>query len=172
MKTNLIACFFLAVGVAAAPALSAAPAHEHSHEHAHGEHGPHGGDLIELGKGVYHAELCHDDTANEVTIYLLDAKAKQTVAAPLKEITLNFVVKRKPVQYKLTASPIKSDPKGQSSRFSTKDAALYRLIAESPEFHGRMSVAISGKQYVGTIHHHAHEHQHDHEQANKQKSRF
>ena len=172
MKTSTFACLFVALGLAGAPALFAAPAHDHAHDHAHGEHGPHGGDLIELGKGTYHAELCHSQRGNLVTVYLLDAKAKQTVSAPLKELTLNFVVKRKPVQYKLAAKPLKSDADGQSSRFSTADAALFRLIADSPELHGRMSVTISGKQYVGIIHHHAHDHQHDQEQAKKAKPRF
>jgi hypothetical protein len=35
-----------------------------------------------------------------------------------------------------------------------------------------MSVTISGKQYVGIIHHHAHDHQHDHDTAKKAKPRF
>src|SRR5205085_9517220 len=98
-------------------------------------------------------------------IYLLDSKAKQNVAAPLKDITLNLVVKRKPVQFKLAANPDKNDPKGQASCFQTKDADLFRLIAESPELTGRITVAINGKQYVGSIHHHAHNH--DQQQAKK-----
>src|SRR3712207_2284723 len=62
----------------------AAPEGEHAHEH--GEKGPHGGQLIELGKGDYHAELVHDDAAQRITIYVLDEKAAKPVPIKQKEL--------------------------------------------------------------------------------------
>ena len=41
--------------------------------HAHPTHGPHQGDLIELGNEEYHAELLHEE--DSVTIYILNGAA-------------------------------------------------------------------------------------------------
>ena len=136
------------------PLLSAP--HEHGHEHGGDRHGPHGGDLIELGKEEYHAELVHDDRNGVVGIYLLDSAAKRGVAIPLAEVNLNILVNAKPTQFKLPANPVQGDPAGYASCFAVRDPALCRLISESAELHGRLTVAIGGKQYLGRIHHHSH----------------
>jgi hypothetical protein len=125
--------------------------------HAHAEHGPHGGQLIELGKEEYHGELLHDDAAHKITIYLLDGAAKKSVAIADQELTLNIVVEGKPLQFKLQAAPQTDDPAGQSSRFELVDHALCEAL-DAPKSKGRLNVTIAGKPYSGEVGHEAHEH--------------
>ena len=57
----------------AAGAADGAHDHRDGLRHAHPTTGPHGGRLIELGGGGYHAELRHDHATHTVTVDLLDA---------------------------------------------------------------------------------------------------
>jgi hypothetical protein len=134
--------------------------HKEGEAHAHPSEGPHHGDLIELGKEEYHAELTHDEATNTVTIYLLDGSAANNVAIDEKEITLNMVADGKPSQFKLPAAPQADDPAGQSSKFSLSDEALMEAL-ETPNATGRVNITIQGKSYTGTVEHHDHE-EHDH----------
>ncbi len=136
------------------PASNAKPdAHDHAHDHA--DEGPHGGHLIELGKGDYHAELHHDDATHTVTIYLLDEKAKGPVAIADAELTLNVVAGGKPQQFKLAAAPQPGDPEGQASAFAiTDEQALAAVEADGAT--GRLTVTIEGKTYNGNLEHHEH----------------
>lgn len=127
---------------------------DHHHE------GPHGGHVIDLGNGAYHAELTHDDATKSVAIYLLDANLKKPVTTAEKEITINLTVDGKPQQYTLPAAPQADDPEGQSSRFELKDDKLVDAW-DAPKSTGRVTVNIGGKPYTGDID--AHEHDHDHE---------
>jgi hypothetical protein len=132
-------------------------AHDHDHDHDHGEEGPHGGHLIELGKGDYHAELHHDDATHTVTIYLLDKTAKDPVAIADAELTLNLVAGGKPQQFKLAAKPQPGDPEGQASAFAIIDEAAHNAV-EADGTTGRLTVTIAGKTYSGKLDHHHHEH--------------
>src|SRR5690349_7579690 len=52
--------------------------HAHSHDHGDG-HGPHEGDLIELGEEEFHAEVVFDEESDKVILYLLGSDAKTAV---------------------------------------------------------------------------------------------
>jgi len=125
------------------------------HEDAHAEAGPHDGHLIELGEEEYHAELVHDDAAKSVTIYLLDSSAKSPVPIEEAQLTFNMVIEKKPVQFKLAASPQDNDPNGQSSRFVSTEEQLLEAL-DSHEASGRVNVNIQGKSYSGNVEHHHH----------------
>lgn len=130
------------------------------HEHAHSDEGPHHGQLIELGKEEYHAEMLHDDLAHKITIYLLDGSAKKSVAIAEKELTLNIVADGKPQQFKLPAMPLSEDSAGQSSRFELTDQTLCEAL-DDPKTTGRLNITIAGKPYAGEVSHdHEHEHKH------------
>ncbi len=73
---------------------------EHAHAHVHG---PHDGELIELGDEEYHAELIHDDEAGKVTIYILDGAHEKAVPIEAGTITIKMVVNATPVEFKLGA---------------------------------------------------------------------
>ena len=78
-------------------------AHDHSKDGAggHAEHGPNGGELIELGDHVAHLEVIHDEDAGTVTLYALDAKLKPK---PLSQApVLNLPTDAAPKQVVATA---------------------------------------------------------------------
>tara|TARA_R110002072_G_scaffold302999_3_gene491111 strand:- start:40567 stop:41241 length:675 start_codon:yes stop_codon:yes gene_type:complete len=166
--------------------------------HAHPTHGPHGGDLIELGNEEYHAELVHphghdDDDHHEngpaephhdkdgegghdhgddehdahehtgISIYILDAAAKNAVAIDASEITLNLTHDGKPEQFKLAASPEENETKGKSSRFTSDDKALLELFHESEHVEGTLVLSIEGKSYRGKLAHSHDDHGHAHD---------
>jgi hypothetical protein len=127
-------------------------------EHAHPEHGPHGGDLIELGKEEYHLELLHDEKAGVVAFFLLDSTAKKVLAIPAKEIYVNVKMAGKGTQYKIAPSPQANDPKDNFSCYATKDKQLIDTL-EKHGIEASVMLNIGGKQYVGKVeHHHHHEH--------------
>jgi hypothetical protein len=141
-----------------APPSPPPPAHDHAHDHAHGEHGPHEGELIELGSGKYHAELVHDEAAKLVTIYLLGGDAKS--AAPIAEesLVVSAVVDGKPEKFVLAAKPLEGEAEGQSSRFESSEEALATAI-DNPASKANLSVTIEGRPYVAPL---AHDHSHEH----------
>jgi hypothetical protein len=150
----------LAVGVAgcggastAVPTKSSGETAEHAHEHA--DHGPHDGDLVELGNDEYHAEIVHE-ADGKVSVYILDSSAKSAVPIDAAEVTLNIVHDGTPEQISLAAAPMDTDPAGQSSRFVTADAHA----SEDLDHEGvaaKLAVTINGTSYQGAI-----EHDHDH----------
>lgn len=131
-----------------------------SAEHAHPSAGPHQGRLIELGRGVYHAELSHAPDANKVIVYLLDKQSETAVTSADAEVVMNLIYDRQPRQFLLAAEPQEGDAAGQASRYSLVDETLFKAL-ESPSTTGRLSVNISGKPYSGKVDRHVHgEHQH------------
>ncbi len=96
--------------------------------HAHGHHGPHDGDVIELGDEMYHAELVH--AGDTVTIYILDGEVKNAIPIDAEELMINLIADGKPKQFKLAAKPQEKDPEGKSSRFELVDGTLLHAIEE------------------------------------------
>ena len=132
--------------------------HDHD-DHAGHEHpteGPHGGHLIELGNEEYHAELLHDESTHTVTIHLLDGPAKQAVAVPLNEITLQLFQNGQFVTYGLKAVPEPGDASGAASRFEIVDDALCDALCHGDDTRGRLQLMIDGKPYSGAIEHTSH----------------
>jgi len=118
-------------------------------EHSHGESGPHGGDLIELGSGQFHAEILHD--AN-VVVYILDATAQSTAPIDAAELVLNVTQEGDSGQFTLLADREATDPEGRSSRFSSDDAGLVaKLRKDHAEVH--LVVTIERAQYRGVLEH-------------------
>ncbi|PQO41903.1 hypothetical protein [Blastopirellula marina] len=132
----------------------------HDHDHGHPSEGPHHGALIELGNEEYHAELVHDDEAGTVTIYLLDAAAKEPVAIDAADITVNITHDGEGAQFKLTADGAVD---GKATKFISSETALAEALDEEGA-DTQLVVAIEGKQFRGYFtHDHDHEtHDHDH----------
>ena len=123
-------------------------------EHAHPTKGPHGGQLIELGKEEYHVEMVHDDAAGVVTFYVLDGEAKKAVPIPATELLVNLKHDGKPEQFKVPAQADTGDPAGQSSRFVSKDKELAEdLDAEGSD--AELVLSINNKPFRGKL---AHDH--------------
>jgi len=146
------------------PSKPTAPAENHAadaHDHDHPSEGPHHGQLIELGNEEFHAELVHDDSTNQVTIYLLDSAAKNSVASEEQELVMNVVVDGTPQQFKLAAAPEASDPAGKSSRFQATDEAFCKAL-DNKGAKARLNVTLGGKPLVGSFEPAAHEHEDHH----------
>jgi hypothetical protein len=148
-----------------APATETAQNGEHTHkhsdgEHAHPEHGPHGGDIVELGKEEYHAEVVHDEASGTVTIYVLDSAAKKSVPIDADHVTINVKHDGKGEQFEVKSSPQEGDGDGKSSRFTSEDKEL----AKDLDHEARLVIEIAGKSYTGEI-----KHGHDHKHADHKK---
>ena len=132
------------------------------HGHSHEAHGPHGGEIVEIGSDAHHAEIVHDETAKSVTIHILDASAKAAVPIEAADVTINVTHEGEPMQFKVPALPEADDPAPLTSRFALADAALSEELHHGHD-DATLVVSISGKQYRGKlVHHHDHE-GHDHE---------
>lgn len=153
---SLLSALALFVGCGPAPVAKPA-AVEHAHDHP--DHGPHEGELIELGDEEFHAELVHDEKTNDITIYILDSKAKSAVAIEATEVVINLKQAGQPAQHKLTAEPDAGDAAGKSSKFVTKANADLGGALEQEASEPRLQVTIQGKSYTGKIVH-AHDHAH------------
>jgi hypothetical protein len=136
-----------------------ADADEHG-EHDHPSHGPHEGDLIELGGEDYHAEIVHTDD-DEIVIYILGSDAKTAMPIEATEVVINAVHDGNPEQFKLAASADAGDPEGKSSRFTSSDAELVEHVHDE-DAEAKLVLMIGGKQHTGKIAH-DHDHGHDHE---------
>lgn len=169
--TMLTALMLAAAGCTDETSTSATDGHDAEHTdngehagHGHPAHGPHEGDLIELGGEDYHAEIVHTDN-DEIVIYILGSDAKTTMPIDATEIVINAVHDGNPEQFKLAASANEGDPKGKSSRFtsSSSDAELVDHVHDEAA-EAKLVVMIDGKQRTGKIaHDHDHEHDHSHE---------
>lgn len=144
--------------------------HDHGHDHAHhhhdhGETGPHGGHLLELGSGKYHAEWVHDDPseqedAKNVTVYILGEDAKTEVPIDAEQITINVTGGKEPKQYQLAAV---NAVDGKASQFAIDDPALVVDLGMAGEgVEARLNVKIEGTPYNAAIEHHHHDHDHGH----------
>ena len=114
VSLSLATLFGFAIGCSEGPSSDTAATHdEHAdHDHAPGEHdhptaGPHHGALVELGAEEFHAEVVHDDTAGVLTVYLLDAKAKEAAKSESAEILIN--VKRLSLRWRQKLKEQKAD---------------------------------------------------------------
>lgn len=145
---------FTGCGGGAAPAPAPTPTTE-EHAHEHPDHGPHDGDLVELGNEEYHAEVVHE-ADEKLSVYILDSSAKNLVPIDATEITLNIVHDGSPEQHALAAAPVETDPAGKSSRFVSADAhAGEDLDIEGAQ--AKLAVTINGTAYQGAL---AHNHDH------------
>lgn len=137
-------------------------ADSHSDKPAHGHNALHGGHLIDLGGGKYHAELTHDAT-HKVGVYVLDASAAQAAPIDAEMMTVNCLVNNRPAQFVLSAAPQPDDPPGKASYFELVSEALCDAW-DSPGAGARLNVLINGKPYTGDVaaHDHAAGHSHSH----------
>ena len=125
-------------------------------KHMHSTRGPHGGELLEIGKEEYHAELVVDESKKQLIVYLLEKDAQSGIAIDAPDLAVNLVLKGKPVQIKLKALPQEVDPKGFASCFGVNSPELMDAL-HTPKSDPRLSVRIRNKSYVAKI-----IHKHDH----------
>lgn len=143
--------------------------HDHA-DHEHAELGPHGGQLIELGDEEYHAELLHDEQTHTVTIYVLDAKAAETVPVSAPEVVIQLNVKGKSQRFALAAVHLDQEKPSQAVCFEAADEELSHALDEQGA-KGTLAIDINGQEFTAAIvHQHEHQHDHDHEHQHADES--
>ena len=168
------AALLAATGCGNQPAKPTAPAQSEKHDdHEHGDHehdghehaelGPHGGQLIELGKEEYHAELLHDDAMHKVTVYVLDSKAAEPVATSAPEITIQVESDGAPQRFTLAAVRLDDAGPAESFCFETVEDALSHALDEKGA-KATLFIDINGRDYTAAI---VHEHEHDHKHSDE-----
>ncbi len=123
---------------------------------AHATHGPHGGELLEIGKEEFHAEIVIDEVKKQLVVYLLEADAKTSLAIEEPHLMVNLVLAGKPMQIKLKAIPQQSDAVGQASCFGAVSVELVDAL-HSAKADPKLATRIRKKAYVTKI-----VHKHDH----------
>lgn len=127
-----------------------------SSSHVHAEHGPHGGEILEVGKDEYHMELIIDEAKKQVVVYLLDGKMKDFVAIDAAFLAANLKIAGKPVQIKILPIPQEIDQKGFSSRYGLVSPPLVDALHREHS-DARLALRIGKKAYTVKLEHH-----HDH----------
>ena len=128
--------------------------HAHGdHGHDHPSHGPHGGELIELGQEEYHLEFLHDEAAQRVRLFLLDGTAKQPATSTADNVTLNIKTPTTAAQFRLPAIADDGDSTGTAYHtFELIDAELNQLLDAAGAV-ATVVLSINGKQYRGELRH-------------------
>ncbi len=129
---------------------SAAPAHQHIHDQAH--EGPHGGQVIELGRShQYHAEIVDSAPDQSVSVYILDGELQELAIDP-SPVTLSLTIDGQVRSFELASA---TDGKEKTSRFTTADRELFQALHEHGAS-GKIRVSIDGAPYVGVWQQHHH----------------
>lgn len=155
----VVGCFLLTASVSgqqkAVP--PTVPTGDHA-EHDHAAHGPHDGELLEVGKEEFHVELIVDEAKKQMVVYLLDKEVKTYVAIDSPFVAVNLLVNGKPAQVKLKPMPQETDQKGFSSCFGIASPELIDAL-HAPKADAKLALKIGKKAYSVPI---IHEHDHDH----------
>lgn len=118
-------------------------------DHGHPEHGPHGGELVELGKEAFHIEIIHGDST--VALYVLDGSAVDPVAIEATTLAVSLKQDGEVKSFELPADPQASDSDGKSSRFTSTDPQMDQWMEAGAE--GVVVLQINGKSFTGKISH-------------------
>lgn len=163
MRSNLLWTALLSVGslfvLSGCSGKPAADQHA-GEEHHHHVHGPHEGELIELGNEEYHAELLMGDN-NTVTIYVLDKDGKLPVPIEAAPIAISMLVNSNPIEFALEPKPQDNDPAGKSSRFESTKPEL-GLALGNPDAKRELKLKIGEKPFTQSFPHFDEEEHHKH----------
>ncbi len=152
----------LGLALSVAPLLTGCPAGNQSKEltpgdakttppveaHAH-EHGPHDGEVVELGDN--HGEVVLESD-RKATLYILDGALKNAV--PLADATAVLVLKTgtESTKIDLKAMPLDGETDGKTSRFQS-EGPLPEAIKDGHDIAGDLTVTSGGKPTTGAIGH-------------------
>jgi len=126
------------------------PKEEHEgHDHAAHEHGPNGGEVLDLGGGAAHLEVIHDHDGGNMTVYVLGADLKTPIAVEPPVVSLE----KGPVQFTLTAMEPGAD--GKAVCFKGSHDGL-----KTDPWEGRIRVKIGDKTYQSPLEGEGHDHDH------------
>lgn len=131
------------------------------HEHSHDAHGPHGGQVMALGKEEYHAEFVMDEANGKVTVYLLDKdiKTNKEAASAQETITIEAKSGAETKAYELAAVDRTTGDMPTAQQFELVDKELHGAIETNS---ATIKVTIAGKSFADKISFEGHGHEHSH----------
>ncbi len=142
------------------------PAEGDGHSHGEHVHGPHGGDIVELGKEEFHAEFLVDGKSHTVKVYLLGPDAKTAATTDAAEITIAPEGDMPPFVLK----PAEGQPAGKASEFVLADEKIAHDLMDAGFVHGDLKIKIAGTAYNGHLDvHFDGDHAHDHGKEEQKK---
>ena len=126
----------------------AKPAEAHAHVH-----GPHEGEILELGEEEGHLEMIHDGTGGNLTVYVFGKDLKTPVAIEAPTILVQTKDGAKDVTKEFKLVPLGDAPGGKSDAWKGSNPAL----ATEP-LNGRIRVNIGGKDFQSPLEMPGHDH--------------
>ena len=117
-------------------------------KHGHASTGPHAGALAEWGKDEFHAEFTLDHSAKQVTVYILDGKAKKAPPIDPDKVT-NVTLSAKNTADSIFVE-LKHDPQ-KSGAGGIAYVAGHEQFAKAGDYAGTISGKINGAPYSGTF---------------------
>ena len=124
-------------------------------DHDHPDHGPHGGELVEIGQGDLHIELARDET--QAIFYVLDGAVVDPVAIESDTLTVSLKHDGNVQSFEIASEPQASDHTGRTSRFMSRDNTLLAWL--QAEAKGAVTLRTGGKSLTGKI---SQDHDHEH----------
>jgi hypothetical protein len=139
--------------------------HDEHEGHDDHPHGPHDGELIELAGAapgnVGHAEWTNDEPSGRVTVYILDASAKEELPIEAESVTIEVTMPDKEAQtYTLEAAGPDAD--GKASKFEIEDPELLAGLKLKDAVEAQLQVTIDGKNLTGRVEFVEHDEHHHH----------
>jgi hypothetical protein len=116
--------------------------------HAH-EHGPHDGEVVELGEN--HGEVALE-ADRKATLYILDGALKNPV--PLADATAVLSLKHgtETTKIDLKPMPLEGETDGKTSRFQS-EGPLPEAVKDVHDIAGEVTVTVGGKATTGPVGH-------------------
>jgi hypothetical protein len=134
--------------------------HDDHSGHGHGDHGPNGGEIVEVGNEEFHAEVVVDEDTHRIDVFVLGSDAKTAKPIDATEISLSFKHGDEVEEFKLTAAALDGEAEGQSSKFTLTSEELFEELHEHSEG-ATLSFAAGEESLSGTVTH-SHEHGDEH----------
>ena len=110
----------------APPALNDETAQIFENVETHADVPPHGGEVIQLGNHVAHAEVVLVPDTGEVTVHILDGEGRPGKRIAQPSILVDVETSGRAVRLELKAAPLDGETSGDASRFSALSEELLR----------------------------------------------
>lgn len=122
-------------------------ADDHVEEGGHEHEAPHGGSLVEFGEEFAHLELVLDASTGQLTAYVLDGEAEQSVRLPAQAIELRLTTPASdaPVRLLPVANPLSGETVGDTSMYAATVPGLKGLSAFSGAF---VELTVKGQTFT------------------------
>ena len=117
------------------------PGHDPDHDGAHHHAAPHGGTLVAFGEEFLHVELQLSKKSGQLTAYILDGEAEQSVRIAQGELELSVTKDGAvfPVKLSAHASTLTGETAGDTSEFRGESEHLVGLA----RFEGRFTKLVA-----------------------------